>query len=508
MRLRPQEEAASRLVISDVNSVAQREPEITPLTLLGSRSNGLATPISDFDFTFTLPSSLPGGWILPTSEGDESQAHSLNYRFKLNAAKALRKVDRHFRSSPKFRYTDFVRHARVPIIRYKHIATGLDVQIQTMAPYQAAQEYTIAYLSEFPSLRPLYIVLRYSLELRNLTTVFEGGLGSYSTLMMIVTAMKHSSGKFASDDLAGQLLHVLDFYGKADLYKVGFSANPPRLFEKQKTVWSLEERTVRMADSQLRGIDKMQTYYPRKPYLLCLQDPANDLNDLGKNAYAIKHIQATFNDARERIQVALEQMNENSDDVAQGGMWSCLQSLVMADYSQFELGRKRVERCANPKNLNNQIYTFKERMKQYTGIAEENDIFAETAVQAIDGNVAESLEAGGGLSDGTKPLWYRKRLARNEERSPRKKGTSAREKVKKSEQSQWLHGTNDDEYGWKPSSSSNQKTLLQAVATPKSALATRTSTPKRVRHAQTQKGDRDKQTTETSTPGVSSTPRQ
>lgn len=490
MRLSPQEEAASQLVISDVNSVARTEPEIKPLTLLGSRSSGLATPISDFDFTFTLPNVLAGGWILPPSEADVNQAQSLNHEDKLKAVKALRKVERHFRSSSKFSNTDSVRHARVPIIRSKHVATGLDVQIQTMAPYQAAQEYTVAYLSEFPSLRPLYIILRYCLEVRGLTTVFEGGLGSYSILMMIATAMKHSSGKFASDDLAGQLLHVLEFYGKADLYKVGFSANPPRVFEKQKERWLLAERMARMNDPQLSGIDRMQKYYPRKPYLLCLQDPANDVSDLGKNAYAIKHIQATFNKARESIQSAIEEQKERTNARAKGWIWSSLDSLVRADYRPFEESRNKVERCANPGELIDRDYSterinkeFKRRVNQYKGVAEEDDDFPQPALEAIEENAAAIIEAGDGLNDGTRLAWHRKireSRARTKRRQAREKTIAAERKQKiRKLQVQKKNGTNDDgfgddQYGWEPSSPSDQKTLLEAIAAPKLALAART----------------------------------
>lgn len=498
MRLSPREEAASQLVISDVNSVVRNELEIKSLTLLGSRSTGLATPISDFDFTFTLPKSLPGGWILP--------AQSLDYNNRPKAVTALRKVDRYFRSSNKFSNTDFVRHARVPITRSKHVATGLDVQIQTMAPYQAAQEYTVAYLSEFPSLRPLYIVLRYCLEVRGLTTVFEGGLGSYSILMMIVTAMKHASGKYVSEDLAGQLLHVLEFYGKADLYKAGFSANPPRVFEKRKEGWSLEERMARIADSQLNGIDKMQKFYPRKPYLLCLQDPANDLNDLGKNAYAIKHIQVTFNKARESIQAALEAQSEKSDDRAKGRIWSCLDSLVRADYRPFEERRNRVERCANPRKLDDRDYSkdritkeFEKRVNQYKGVAVDDENIHEPVFETIDENAAKSVEAEDGLNDGMRPASYRKGLARTGERRARTKRREAREKAIAAEEKrklQRLHGTNDDEYGWVPSSPTDQRTLLQAIAAPKSALAARAAASKRAPHAQTQNQAGDTQTTE------------
>lgn len=479
MKLTPQEEAASQLVISDVNSVAQNEPDIKPLTLIGSRSTGLATPISDFDFTFTTQRSLPGGWIIPPHEETAvSQAQSSNYAKKLKAVKALRKVDKHFRSSHIFSNTDNIWNARVPIIRSKHVATGLDVQIQTLAPYQTAQEQTVAYLSEFPSLRPLYIILRYSLEVRGLTTVFEGGLGSYSILIMIVTALKHSSGKFASDDLGGQLLHVLDFYGKADLYKVGFAADPPRVFEKQKEGGSLKDQSVLTADSQPTGIDDMQKLYPRKPYLLCLQDPANDLNDLGKNAYAIKHIQATFNKASESIQALLERQNEGSDDRAKDKIWSCLDSLARADYRPFEVRRSKVERCANPRRVDDRDYSreridkdFEKRVNRYKGIAEEDDNISEPAVEHIKGNAANNTEAEDGPSVlATRPTRHPESLARAQER---------RYEIGEPNP-QRPYGTTNDDYGWEPSSSPNDpKTLLEAIAAPKSALAARTLAPKR-----------------------------
>lgn len=480
MRLSPREEAAAQLVISDVNSVMRLKSAVKPLTLLGSRSTGLATPISDFDFTFALPHSLPGGWKIPPSEDSVSHAEPSISQFKEKVRKALAKMVRYFHSSSKFGNTEFVQFARVPIIRSKHVATGLDVQIQTMAPYQAAQEHTIAYLSEFPSLRPLYILLRYCLELRNLTTVFEGGLGSYSILMMIVTALKHSSGKFASDDLGGQLMYVLEFFGKANLYEVGFSANPPRVFEKQKKGWSLEERNVRFTDPQLSGIDRMMTFYPRKPYLLCLQDPANDLNDLGKNAYAIKHIQATFCGLRESIE---KRMKSSTVKDSHGSTLSYLERLVSADYRHFELGRSRVERFADPKKRNDRDYSdesilkqYEERLNWYKGTAERHRNRPEPASKVIDKNAAKSVETGGRSSAGPRfaPAWYSQDLTRTRDGTIRIKqsdaeGQQADEEEtlipaqEKQEQPQIRQETNDS-YGWHPLSPTHAKPLLEALA--------------------------------------------
>ena len=387
MRLSPEEEAASQLVISDVASLGRRGGKVKKFTLLGSRRTGLAAPTSDFDFTFASKDSEP-----PTSKADISQAKPADKDKKLKIVKALKRMSRHFLYSEMFRNTDLVRYARVPILRSTHVATGLDVQIQTMTGYRASEDYSVAYLSEFPSLRPLYFILRYSLEARTLTTVFEGGLGSYSILMMIVTALKHANGKFASVDLAGQLLHVLEFYGQADLYKVGFSAEPPQVFEKQREEWSLKERITRTSDPELKGIDMMQKYDPRKPYLLCLQDPANNMNDLGKNAYTIKHIQATFNTARERIQAALEDRKKNLDDKSRA--WSCLDSLVRADYRQFEKRRNKIARSLSSGQQMDLDYSkerideeFEKRVKQYKGVAEDKKI-PEPALEAIAGNAA------------------------------------------------------------------------------------------------------------------------
>ena len=388
MRLSPQEEAASQLVITDVASLGQSGDEVKEFTLLGSRRTGLAAPTSDFDFTLASKDSK-----FSPSVAKISKAKPANKDKKLKMVRVLKKMSTRFHLSEKFRNIDLVRYARVPILRSTHVATGLDVQIQTMTGSRVSEDYSVAYLSEFPSLRPLYFILRFCLEARTLTTVFEGGLGSYSTLMMIVTALKHANGKFASDDLAGQLLHVLDFYGQADLYKAGFSAEPPRIFEKQRKEWPLQERITRTSDPQLQGIDMMEKFYPRKPYLLCLQDPANHINDLGTNAYAIKHIQATFNTARQKIQAASEEPNNKLDDKSRA--WSCLDSLVRADYRQFEKRRSKIARSLTPGQRMDFDYSkeridkeFEKRVNQYKGVAEEEKI-SSPALEATASKAAE-----------------------------------------------------------------------------------------------------------------------
>ena len=341
MGLSSSEEAAAESVVSDFTTIIKDLLPSSSLTLLGSRSSGLATPTSDFDFSITLPSSQ-------TVTAENGKALTARQQI-LASLRALREVEKRLRKTEQIIDIEMVT-ARVPLVSCRHRATRLNIQLQTLSPFHAAQQYTAAYLAELPSLRPLYVLIRHSLEMRGLTTVFEGGLGSYTILMMIVTALKHASGKFAPDNLAGQLLHVLDFYGNADLYTYGFSANPPRVFDKSKEkIWSLAERVARSKDPQLRGIDDIvQKSETRKPYLLCLQDPANPSNDLGRNAYAIKHIQVLFEKARERILKSPDK--KRYFKVA--GKWSALDALIQADYRAFEIHRQSIEHYALPNDKN------------------------------------------------------------------------------------------------------------------------------------------------------------
>ena len=370
MRLSPAEEAAAQLVNSDVTLALQELLSTKTLTLLGSRSTGLAAPTSDFNYRIDIDypeqSSINGGPELITRAA------------KSTRRRVLEGIWRGFKESKDIATTKLV-FAPVPIIKCRHRATGLRIQFETMSPSQASQQYTAAYLSEFPSLRPLYILIRHFLEIRGLTAVSRGGLGSYTILMMIVAALKDSRGEFAPDDLGGQLLHVLNFYGDANLYDNGFSVEPPRTFKKRKRKRSREERKAIYSDPQLQGIEYLiKNSSSRKPYLLCLQDPANAYNDLGRPSYAIKHIQLTFKEMLTSIQKALSDpgLTQKTED------WSFLAPMIRADYSPFEITRRDIEDCNTPDaglspedaDEDTILALLERRLKIYKGEKEEEDL--------------------------------------------------------------------------------------------------------------------------------------
>ena len=370
MRLSPAEDAAAQLVHSDVTLALQELLSTKSLTLLGSRSTGLAAPTSDFNYRIDID--------YPEQSSTNGSPEVITRTAKSTRKRVIEGIWRGLKESKDIATTKLV-FAPVPIIKCRHHATGLRIQFETMSPSQASQQYTAAYLSEFPSLRPLYILIRHFLEIRGLTAVSRGGLGSYTILMMIVAALKDSRGEFAPDDVGGQLLHVLNFYGNANLYDNGFSVEPPRTFKKRKRKRSREERKAIYSDLQLRGIENLiKNSSRRRPYLLCLQDPANAYNDLGRPSYAIKHIQLTFKEMHTSIEKALSDpgLTQKTEDR------SFLAPMVRADYSFFEIARRKIECCnksdaeLNPQDADEDTISalLERRLKIYGGEMEEDDL--------------------------------------------------------------------------------------------------------------------------------------
>lgn len=314
-RLTPSEKSASEAVITDVEAMTELAFPSSTLSVVGSHRTGLATPTSDIDFSLSPPSPKQGN-------------HKSRTKIREVSQKILRGLQRHLHKSTLFREVELV-FGSIPIVRAVHHRTGLRVQISTQSPDRYDRDFTAAYLAEFPTLRPIFMVLRYALEMRGLNTPFEGGLGSYSIFMMIVAALKQASGEHARDDHANHLLHVLHFYASADLYKVGFCVDPPRTFTK--------------AGNNLFPLNH------RKPYLLCLQDPADATNDLGRKAYAIKHVQKVFERARADIVGDMLEWERKTVEDRKGIQGGLLNRLLRANYESLEFGRRRMCESGNTK---------------------------------------------------------------------------------------------------------------------------------------------------------------
>ena len=342
MKMNPIEIEAARLFTAEVKSIVRQTYPNNPLNPIGSHSTGLADRLSDFDFTLSFPDLEKS----PLERGPSSTRPSS----RKAGNKALRSIFQSLQESRRYEGIKLI-HARVPIVKAIHRKSQLRVELQTLSSKEANQEYTLYFLAEFPTLRPLYVLFRSALHLRQLNIVFEGGLGSYSVLIMIVNALKHASGQYAQDDLVGHFLHVLDFYSTADLYKHGFSPDPPRIFPKNRDKISRAEKEDQSSDPMLRGLKIMKTYDAKKPYMLCLQDPANAINDLGCRAYGIKHVQKLFEVIRKGLLTNMKAWDGEGDFEKPWHARGLLAPFLAANYKSLSKKRRLIAQWVSEEHL-------------------------------------------------------------------------------------------------------------------------------------------------------------
>ena len=239
-----------------------------------------------------------------------------------------------------------LRNGQYPIINMQHRITGIDVQIVSSPGTAPQQKATMEYIREFPHLRSVYMVLKTALGTRGLVDVFNGGIGSYGLLMMLVASLKRRSSN-PPTSAGEQLLRFLDFYSDLNMEKYGVSASPPKLFKKHDA-WELPIKdqidAARRRGDPIRAaqwaIGQRRMY---QPYLFCLQDPANPVNDLGRKSNAIKHIQQTIRVLRYTLNRDLEVMSPGEEGLT---MWegdSILLPLVGRCHEVYYERRRKVE---------------------------------------------------------------------------------------------------------------------------------------------------------------------
>ena len=337
MTLSEAEERATDATTLLITSVARKCGVEDQLSFHGSRCTGLANPYSDLDVHFAMPEyEKEPGTRGPSPTRPEAKKAGL---------KLLREIHKTFTKLP-VRVGDLsIVNARIPLVVGFDRLTQIKFQCMALTPVRSSLDFTAYYLSEYPNLRPLFYLLRQALEMRSLNVVMEGGLGSYPLFIMILTALNHDIGCIPPNDLAGQLLQVLKFWAEADLKRYVYSADPPRVFSKfDRSLVLLKESNEFVDDIYIQGFNLMRKYYPEQPFLLCLQDPGDPVNDLGRKSWHIQHIQTLFRAAHNKIQAMMEEY-ETIPGAEQRRNWKkcILDFLVKGAYGRFENQRQSIE---------------------------------------------------------------------------------------------------------------------------------------------------------------------
>lgn len=255
----------------------------TVLEPFGSECTGLALPGSDIDFHLFDSRFVPRA------------SHNTD-----RPLKRMKAIFEELEQSPMYICVT-LRNAKYPIINCQHKASGIDIQLVCSPSTKPQEKLTARYLEEIPNLRALYMLFKTFFDMRGLVDVFNGGIGSYGLFIMLVAALKRQASSSAPDTdntLVSQLLYIVESYACLDTTRYAVAVHPRTRFLKHTQPPGLTKRYVAAATKRGDAIRSAQWAIGKtrrlQPYLLCLQDPANPLNDLGRKSNAIKHILTTL----------------------------------------------------------------------------------------------------------------------------------------------------------------------------------------------------------------------
>lgn len=170
--------------------------------------------------------------------------------------------------------------ASVPIVKLTDTTTDVKVDISFNMPNGVKSAKLIKdFMKKFPNLKYLVLVLKQFLLQRDLNEVFTGGISSYSLILMTVSFLQMHPRLDAvceNANLGVLLLEFFELYGKKFNYlRAGIRvANDGSYIPKEEMQ------------------KKMDNGY--KPSLLCIEDPLNPGNDVGRSSYGAFQVKQAF----------------------------------------------------------------------------------------------------------------------------------------------------------------------------------------------------------------------
>ncbi|GAB7350593.1 hypothetical protein MBLNU459_g1162t2 [Dothideomycetes sp. NU459] len=219
--------------------------------------------------------------------------------------------------------------ARVPIIKFVERTTGLrfDISFENDSGLQAQKTFT-KWTQDYPEMPVIVSLVKQFLVMRGMSEVFQGGLGGYSVICLVVSVIRHLKAKRGSDwapkdHLDTILMEFLVHYGKEfDFKKHGIQMEPWSYIKKSK--WN-------PAGSKKPKMDR-----------LLIIDPNKYNNDISGGSSQIELIFDMFHDAFQRIEQNLNEVEELYQ--SKGEKTSILDCVWGGNYEVFELQRARMKK--------------------------------------------------------------------------------------------------------------------------------------------------------------------
>merc|ERR1719219_2863460 len=238
--------------------------------IFGSFRSGLYLPTSDIDLV------ICGKWPqLPF--GDLSDA--LHHLAKPGSLKVLER-------------------AAVPIIKLADDLTGIKVDISfNMANGLRAVELIKHFKKRYPALPKLIYVLKQFLYQRDLNEVYSGGLSSYALILMVVSFLQQHVREDARSTKANPGVLLVEFF---ELYGVHFNYT---------------RTAIRITDDGAYMPKEEAPCYQGGGFgTLCIEDPYDANNDVGKSSYGFPTVKKTFEHAYFHLLKFVTPCNKACDD--------------------------------------------------------------------------------------------------------------------------------------------------------------------------------------------------
>lgn len=173
-------------------------------------------------------------------------------------------------------------NASVPIVKLTDKLNGVKVDIGfNIANAQESAKLTQEFISLYPCLPYLVIVLKQFLVERELNEVYSGGMSSYSLILMVISFLKQMRrcGFTESSNYGEHLFRFLHFYGyEFDYLKFSVSIRSSAGFVTRNETQSI----------------------------LSIKDPLCATNDVARGSYRFAYVHHAFKDAYRRLLMRLE----------------------------------------------------------------------------------------------------------------------------------------------------------------------------------------------------------
>ncbi|XP_053182746.1 terminal nucleotidyltransferase 4A-like [Scomber japonicus] len=251
---RPEEEAMRRDVVNRIEHVIKDLWPTARVEIFGSFSTGLYLPTSDIDLV------VFGKWDHPPLQELEQALK----RHNVSGPYPIKVLDK----------------ATVPIIKLTDHETEVkvDISFNVETAVKAAQ-FIKSYLKKYTVLPPLIFVLKQFLLQRDLNEVFTGGISSYSLILMAISFLQlhpRIDTRRANINLGILLIEFFELYGRDFNYmKTGI------MVKNGGAYLSKEEMLKAMGNGN-------------RPSMLCIEDPIQPGNDVGRGSYGILQVKQVF----------------------------------------------------------------------------------------------------------------------------------------------------------------------------------------------------------------------